>query len=78
FNGRTGYIAGQFVSTGGQRMGHVTATLLNVRQLPSTTARVIAQLPRGSVVTIFSTANGWHYIRFGNGQMGYVSAEFVQ
>lgn len=59
------------------KTGTVNATSLNVRNQPSTTATAIAGLKRNDVVTILSTANGWHQIRMANGTTGYVSADFI-
>lgn len=60
------------------KTGAVTASTLNVRSQPSTTASRIAGLKNGDTVTILSTANGWHQIRMANGTTGYVSADFIK
>ena len=57
--------------------GTVTATLLNVRSLPTTNSRVVTILRRGNTVSITSTANGWHTIRLSNGQTAYVSSAYI-
>ncbi|MBR5442424.1 MAG: SH3 domain-containing protein, partial [Clostridia bacterium] len=53
---------------------------LNVREAPNTSATVLCGLNNGFVVTILSTADGWHKVTFvlnGVTYTGYVSADFV-
>lgn len=58
------------------KTGTVTASALNVRKSPSTSAAKLGKLANGAKVTIYSTSNGWHKIKYGNGY-GYVSAQYV-
>ena len=57
--------------------GIVTATNLNVRSSPSTTASILTTLPKGTTVSIIGTANGWYTIKLANAQIGYVSSNYV-
>ena len=59
-----------------ERIGKVNASALNVRSNPSIRNSVIGTLSRGSKVTIVSTSNGWHKIKYKNGY-GYVSADYI-
>lgn len=58
------------------KTGTVTATTLNVRKSPSTSAQILGKLKNGAKVTIVSTSNGWYKIKYGSGY-GYVSAQYV-
>ena len=57
--------------------GIVTATNLNVRSSPSTTASILTTLPKGTTVSIIGAANGWYTIKLTDTQIGYVSSSYV-
>ncbi|WP_255258188.1 SH3 domain-containing protein, partial [Bacillus sp. AFS018417] len=90
YNGKEGYVSLEFVqiSTGSdandgnkgqvtEERGTVNASLLNVRQGPSTSASVVARLHNGESVSVLSKENGWAKIRV-NGVEGYVSLQFLK
>jgi spore germination protein YaaH/uncharacterized protein YgiM (DUF1202 family) len=56
----------------------VTTGVLNVRSLPTTKAKVLKILNRGTSVTILSSNNGWYSIKLANGQTGYISSSLVK
>ncbi len=87
FNGRTGYVSGQFVKVAGSASaGEVSAgagdtvqatTLLNVRSGPGTSYARIGQISPGVAYPVVSKQSDWYAIKF-NGQTGYVAAQFVR
>lgn len=56
--------------------GEINAIDVNLRSGPSTDYAVAAILSEGDPVTLLATADGWCQVAW-NGQVGYVSAEFV-
>lgn len=58
--------------------GYVTASLLNFRAEPRTTADAIAPpLQRGTVVEILDQKSGWHQVRV-NGKIGWLKSEYLK
>ncbi|MBZ9633207.1 N-acetylmuramoyl-L-alanine amidase [Clostridium sp. FP1] len=57
--------------------GIVTATVLNVRELPNTSSKIIGQLSKGTMVKIDKKTGNWYSIFYGN-HGGYVSADFIK
>lgn len=55
----------------------IITDLLNVRNEPSTTGRVLGILAKGTTVTIYSKKNKWLEISYSN-QKGWVSSDYVQ
>ena len=51
----------------------VSSGTLNLRDYPSSTGTVIANLPNGAKVTIYGEWNGWYVVDY-NGQTGYAAA----
>ena len=87
FKNGYGYVSADYIKVNGsstsnnnssvsERIGKVNASALNVRSNPSIRNSVIGSLSRGSKVTVVSTSNGWHKIKYKNGY-GYVSAEYI-
>ncbi|MFP3339912.1 SH3 domain-containing protein, partial [Micrococcus sp. SIMBA_131] len=56
----------------------VITRLLNVREMPGTENRILSQLPSGSVVEEIKTENNWSFIRYENGQIGWVDTTYLQ
>lgn len=84
-NGQTGYVSGDFVTTGGKtgttvQQGTGTYTVnvssLNVRTGPSTSHTVLGSVNKGKTVQVVSEVQDWFKINF-NGGTGYVSKDFV-
>ncbi len=55
----------------------VTASALNLRAEPSTSSSIVTCLPRGTVVVVHGTENGWSEVSY-NGSHGYMSAEYLR
>jgi uncharacterized protein YgiM (DUF1202 family) len=57
----------------------VITSRLNLRAQPSTrsSATILLTMSRGSVVTVYSTVNGWCYVNY-NGTLGYCVASCVK
>lgn len=55
----------------------VAANSLRVRGLPTTAAEVLTELPRGSMVTILASSDGWGLVGLADGRQGWVSIEYL-
>ena len=55
----------------------VTASTLNVRRQPSTTADVLQKVAKGDRLTLLSVGNDWMQVQLPNGSRGWVSSDFV-
>ncbi|PGZ07553.1 peptidase M24 [Bacillus cereus] len=84
-NGQTGYVSGEFVSKNGSSNSNVsttggkntvTADVLRVRTAPDTSSSVSGRVYEGQTLNVIGQENGWTKINH-NGQVGYVSSEFV-
>ena len=92
-NGTTGWVSGQYLTTGevqqpstpstdnGSSQSYkatVNATSLNVRSGASTSYSVITKLSKGTVVDVIESAsNGWKKIKTSNGTTGWVSGQYL-
>ena len=56
-----------------KNLGIVTASSLNIRQLPTTSSKSVGYLSNGTIVEILSTENGWGRI-----DRGYISLKYVK
>jgi hypothetical protein len=57
---------------------YVTGTKVNVRTGPATVYEVITSLERGAaVVDLGDAGEGWRLIRLGEGEIGYMSGDFL-
>ncbi|MBN8208422.1 N-acetylmuramoyl-L-alanine amidase [Bacillus sp. NTK071] len=56
----------------------VQANILNVRESQGLESRIISQLPEGSVVEEVKKENDWSFIRYDNGQTGWVDSSFLK
>jgi len=83
--GVTGYMRAEFLSIGGGtassgKYGIVNnprpTQVLNLRELPSLNARVLAYYYNGKQVEILSSSGDWHRVRV-NGTTGYMLKRFV-
>ncbi|MEC3078489.1 SH3 domain-containing protein, partial [Bacillus tropicus] len=83
-NGQTGFVSGEFVSKSGAANNNVstggnnkvTADVLRVRTAPNTSSSVSGRVYEGQTLNVIGQENGWVKINH-NGQVGYVSGEFV-
>jgi uncharacterized protein YgiM (DUF1202 family) len=55
----------------------VTATTLNVRAEPSTTATAIAQLRKGERLPLLAAGDEWMKVRLASGEIGWVAKQHV-
>lgn len=56
----------------------VTASLLNVRTLPSTDAHRMTQLRNGQEIQVIGTKDEWSQITMSDGQRGWVHSEYIE
>ena len=57
----------------------VVANSLNVRDEPDVSSRRIGRLSEGAVVTVqASFSDGWKYITYGDGALGYVDGSYLE
>lgn len=49
---------------------------LNMREQPSTDAKVVSTIPKGTGISVISRANGWSQVAYNN-QTGYVMEKFL-
>ncbi len=85
YNGQTGWVASWLVNSASQENEQLSGTnkevmtrLLNVREMPGTENRILSQLPSGSVVEEMKTENNWSFIRYANGQTGWVDSTYLK
>ncbi len=66
------------VIVGASGVGLVTTSggTLNLREAPSDTARVIAQLPNAAAITVLAKGDAWSSVVY-NGMKGYVMSRFI-
>lgn len=56
--------------------GCVTASVLNIRQAPSTSAAIIGTLTNGESVEVYASEGNWYKIAY-NGGVGYVYGSYI-
>lgn len=85
YDGSYGYVSSEYLSknkpsssssSSSGKTRYCTASALNVRSKPSTSAKAIGSLTRGQSCTVTSTSNGWSRIKY-HGSKGYVSSEYL-
>lgn len=52
------------------------STDLRMREAPTTTAQIICEIPKGTIVTLLEEGDGWWYVEY-EGQQGWCSAEYL-
>lgn len=57
--------------------GIVTASLLNLRQQPTTSSGILAQIPNGTTVNVSSLQGGWAKVTY-LGTEGFVSLDYLK
>lgn len=65
-----------FAYAEGGKIGTTTGDSLNLRESSSTTSKVLAQIEKGTQVTIFESKDGWYKVSFNN-LAGWVSSEYI-
>ncbi|MEI4801184.1 SH3 domain-containing protein [Bacillus sp. FJAT-51639] len=87
YNGKIGYVSGEFVNTGSQSQGNstvkeasgnytVNVSSLRVRTGPSTSHTQLGSIHKGQVVQVIGEVQDWFKINYG-GQNAYVSKDYV-
>ncbi len=77
--GKYGYCHADYISS----LSSSTATVatessnLNVRSGPGTGNSIIGSLPRGELVVVISTSNGWSKVLYHGTKTGYVSTQYL-
>ncbi|MBW7573336.1 SH3 domain-containing protein [Caproiciproducens faecalis] len=57
----------------------VTADMLRLRESPDTSGKILANLPKGTSLTVLDTSNSaWTKVQTASGVAGYVSSEYIQ
>ncbi len=78
-NGKYGYCHADYISALPSSTATVAtqSTNLNVRSGPGTGNSITGSLPRGELVVVISTSNGWSHILYHGTKTGYVSAQYL-
>ena len=84
YNGKVGYAHKDYVSSVNNNSTDnsvkskkiVTASSLNFRSGPSTSASKRGSIPNGAEVGVISDSNGWSKVNY-NGKIGYVSSSYL-
>jgi uncharacterized protein YvpB len=75
FNGKTGYVSGDYVYS--SEVYRVTATRLHFRTGPGTQHKSMGLINNGTVLDVISKeSNGWYKIAY-KGKIGFVSSDYV-
>ncbi|WP_188390136.1 N-acetylglucosaminidase, partial [Priestia taiwanensis] len=85
--GQTGWVSAKYVNvTDSQKpdpkpevttkMGKTTSNV-NMRDTNSTSGKILATLPSGTILKVLDEKNGWYYVE-ANGLRGFVSAQYVK
>ena len=85
YNGKTGWVSAQYLSTKSQEpeqkedtyWNGTTTQNLNMRKGPSTDYSIIITIPKNSDVKIYQTQSGWAKIKYKSYE-GYCSASFIK
>jgi beta-N-acetylglucosaminidase/SH3-like domain-containing protein len=87
-NGKNGYVSSIYLSSTNpvanvlstssmvKKYVNINSGSLNLRAGASTGAAILTTLPKGTVVTVYSEANGWAKVN-ANGKDGYVTSNFL-
>ncbi|MBR5535362.1 MAG: SH3 domain-containing protein [Clostridia bacterium] len=76
-DGTCGFVSSDYLEPDEATFGVVTATSLIVRSSTGTSSDAITQLPYGRVVELLAYDGAWYKISYENGQIGYVSADYI-
>ena len=92
YDGKTGYAISNYIKEGDSNSESTESTpstpvpiegqpteILNLRDQPSTSGKILTTIPKGKTVTILSekNANGWYKVSY-NGKTGYVSGSYFK
>lgn len=59
-----------------EEKGYVNATVLNVREKPTTSSKVMTKLKKKQNVVIVSKQGSWYKVKFNN-KIGYVYSKYI-
>ena len=82
-NGQIGWASSQYVNSNNvssspiNKKGQVIASTLNVRTGASTSNSVLTKINKGTTVDVLESSNGWYKIKLLNGQIGWVSSQYI-
>ncbi len=65
-----------FIYAEDSNMGTVTASILNLREAPNTSSKVLDRLTKGNQLKVIGTSDGWYNVSI-NGKNGWVSGEYI-
>jgi N-acetylmuramoyl-L-alanine amidase len=83
YNGQEGWVASWLVSTKQTSSEQVAesatieASILNVRNKPSTSSKILGKLSKGQIVSIIDVQDGWYKIQF-NKSEGWIAGDYVK
>lgn len=72
------YVTVEAGQSGSATVGTVTGGVVNIRAGAAAFHARVGQAYKGDKVTILGSENGWYKISTENGQVGYISAEYIQ
>lgn len=58
------------------RYGRITGEDVRMRDMATTSSRILDYFDKGEEVTVLSSKNGWYRVKRKNGQQGWVSSQF--
>lgn len=65
-----------FIYAEDSNMGTVTAGILNLREAPNTSSKVLDRLTKGNQLKVIGNSDGWYKVSV-NGKDGWVSGEYI-
>ncbi|MDO4174257.1 MAG: SH3 domain-containing protein [Eubacteriales bacterium] len=76
YKGKTGYVYKKYLKDAEATTVYVTASSLNVREKPNTSAKTIGTLKKNTAVEVKSSQGDWYQITY-NGKTGYISKKYT-
>ena len=75
----TGWVRAEFVTLkdSGARGGVITGSVVNVRENPDTSSKILTQLEKGDRVSVTGDSGGWYKVRTPDGITGWISKEYL-
>ncbi len=64
-------------SRSADKIGTVTANILNIRSGNSLHYNVVTKVTKGTKVTVLTKKSDWYYVRLSDGQTGWASEEYI-
>lgn len=76
FDNGNGYVSTDYINVD-PIDGNVTSNNINVRDLPTTKAKVVATVKQNDTVKVIGEVSNWYQIKRGNGDTAYIAKEYV-